>query len=101
MQVGKYVESSLQVSKKTTRAAIVRVVSCGALAVGLLLGPAGRAQDRSQAIVRVFTGARLIAGDSRPPIENAIIVVRDGRVAVAGPRQAVSIPSGAERIDLT
>lgn len=39
-------------------------------------------------------GARVIDGTDAPPIENAIILIRDGRIAAVGPRGAVHIPAG-------
>ncbi len=48
--------------------------------------------------VRAFTGLRLIDGTDRAPVENATILVRDGRVVAAG--ASVSIPAGAERVAL-
>lgn len=50
--------------------------------------------------VRAYTGARLFDGTDRAPIDNATIVVREGRIAAAGPASAVAIPAGAERISL-
>jgi imidazolonepropionase-like amidohydrolase len=50
--------------------------------------------------VKAFTGMRLIDGTDRGPIDNATIVVRDGRVAAAGPAASVTIPAGAERVSL-
>lgn len=47
---------------------------------------------------RAFTGATLIDGTDRPPVPNATLVVRDGRVVAAGAR--VAVPAGAERVDL-
>ena len=51
--------------------------------------------------VKAFTGMRLVDGTDRAPIDNATIVVRDGRVAAAGPAASVTIPAGAERVSLT
>jgi imidazolonepropionase-like amidohydrolase len=51
--------------------------------------------------VRAFTGATLIDGTDRPPVADATIVVRDGRVVAAGPARSVTIPAGAERVALT
>jgi imidazolonepropionase-like amidohydrolase len=51
--------------------------------------------------VLVFDGTRAITGDGMPPIENARIVVRDGRIAAIGPRAGVVAPSGATQIDLS
>ena len=39
-------------------------------------------------------GARVIDGTDAPPIEHAIILIRDGRIAAVGPRAAVHIPNG-------
>lgn len=50
--------------------------------------------------VKAFTGLRLIDGTDRAPIENATIVVRDGRIVAAGPASSVAVPAGAERIAL-
>ena len=36
----------------------------------------------------------------RAPVPNATIVVRDGRIVAAGPANAVTVPSGAERVSL-
>jgi imidazolonepropionase-like amidohydrolase len=49
---------------------------------------------------RAFTGATLIDGTDRPPIPNATILVRDGRISAAGPASSVKIPAGVERIAL-
>ncbi len=48
--------------------------------------------------VKAFTGVRLIDGTDRPPLDNATILVRDGRIADAG--RAVMVPPGAERVAL-
>jgi imidazolonepropionase-like amidohydrolase len=47
---------------------------------------------------KALTGVRLIDGTDRAPIDNATILVRDGRVAAAGAN--VAIPAGAQRIAL-
>jgi imidazolonepropionase-like amidohydrolase len=46
---------------------------------------------------KAFTGARVIDGTSGAPIENATIVVRDGRIAALGPAARVAIPVEAAR----
>jgi imidazolonepropionase-like amidohydrolase len=50
---------------------------------------------------KAFTGLRLIDGTGRAAIDNATIVVRDGRVVAAGPSASVSIPAESERTALT
>ncbi len=45
--------------------------------------------------------ARLIDGTGRPVIENAVVIVRDGRIVAAGPRASTPIPAGVPSLDLT
>jgi imidazolonepropionase-like amidohydrolase len=68
-----------------------------ALAFGL--HPTTAAQ--SNAGVKAFTGARLVDGTDRPAIDNATILVRDGKITAVGPAARVTVPAGAERIALT
>ena len=49
---------------------------------------------------KAFVGVRLFDGTGAAPIENAVIVVRDGRIEAVGPADTVEISPGAERIDL-
>jgi len=53
------------------------------------------------AVTRAFTGFTLIDGTGRAPVSNAVLVVRGGRIVSAGPAASVSIPAGAERVDLS
>ncbi len=46
-----------------------------------------------------FVGARLIDGTGRLPIDDAVIVVRAGRVAEVGTASSVRIPTGAARVE--
>lgn len=48
----------------------------------------------------VFFGARLIDGTGASPVEDAVLVVRDGRVEAAGSRSQTTVPEDARRIDL-
>ncbi len=50
--------------------------------------------------VRAYTGARLFDGTDRAPVDNATIVVRNGRIVAAGPSAAVTVPAGADRVSL-
>jgi len=50
--------------------------------------------------VRAFTGARVIDGTDRPPMDNATIVVRDGKIVSVGPASRAQVPAGAERVSL-
>ncbi len=73
-----------------------------ALLAGALLffAGCGGAEDESAAGLKVFTGATVFDGQGGPPIENAAITVRGGRIVAVGPAAAVGAPAGAETIDL-
>lgn len=47
-----------------------------------------------------LVGARLIDGTGAAPIEDATVVIRDGRIQAAGAADTTSIPGGVPRIDL-
>jgi len=68
----------------------------GAVAAATALASA---QQRPRAMA--FVGARVIDGTDRPPIDNATIVVRDGKVAEIGSSARVSAPADAQRVTLT
>lgn len=46
-----------------------------------------------------LVGGTLVDGTGRPPVPDAVIVVRGGRIAAAGPRATTRIPPEAARID--
>jgi imidazolonepropionase-like amidohydrolase len=50
--------------------------------------------------VRTFVNARLIDGSGRPAIENAVLIVRNGRVEAVGPASEVKFPAGAQTVNL-
>ena len=64
-------------------------------------GSFAAAQDSPSATrqLQAWVGARVIDGTGRPAVENATLLVRDGRIAAVGTR--VKIPAGARRIDAT
>ncbi len=47
----------------------------------------------------VITGATLIDGTGRAPVEDALVVVEGDRIVAAGPRTETKIPTGAEVVD--
>ncbi len=85
-----------------TRLAVV------SLAVLLLAGgmasewpPAQAAPAQTPAgAVTALTGARVIDGTGRPAMEQATILIRNGRIDAVGAASAVTIPAGATRIDM-
>ena len=48
-----------------------------------------------------IAGATLIDGTGAPPIEDAVVIVRGGRIERAGSRQDVPVPEGGEVVDAT
>ncbi len=59
-----------------------------------------RTSAQQPAAARAYTGMRLVDGTDRAPIDNATIVVRDGRIVAAGASDRVTVPAGAERVSL-
>jgi imidazolonepropionase-like amidohydrolase len=49
--------------------------------------------------VVVVRGATLIDGTGRPPVRDAVVVIRDGRITDVGPSARVRTPSGARVVD--
>src|ERR1051326_5091451 len=57
-------------------------------------------QTGPSANLKAFVGARLLDGTGKPAIENALLIVRDGKVEAIGPSTAVRPPAGAQTINL-
>src|SRR5262249_29998228 len=47
-----------------------------------------------------LTGAAVITGTDASPIDNATIVIRDGRIAAIGPAASTPVPSGVASVDV-
>lgn len=73
----------------------MRLLNCLGLCGALLLAP-----FPAVAATLAFVGATVIDGTGAQPLADGIVVVTDGKVAAVGPRSSVSIPAGAERIDV-
>src|SRR5450830_739126 len=50
---------------------------------------------------RAFTGATLLDGNGGPPVKDAVVLVRGGRIECVGTRAACPVPPGVARADLT
>ncbi len=48
-----------------------------------------------------FVGATIIDGTAAAPLENGVLVITDGRIRSVGPRSDVSIPEGADIVDVS
>jgi imidazolonepropionase-like amidohydrolase len=69
----------------------------GALSCAFLLLVLADPAAQSPAVT-AFTGLRLVDGTDRPPVDNATLVVRDGRIVSAGAK--VDVPAGARTASL-
>ena len=73
------------------------VIASAAIA---LLSVTAPAQQPSPSAITAYTGVRLIDGTDRPPLDNATIVVLDGRIASVGPGFDIALPVGVTRVSL-
>ena len=86
-------------SQMLTRRKIMRTTITGLLAIlGLLLLSSGTSSANEGSIA--FVGARIIDGTRADPIEDGVVVITDGRIRTVGPRSAVTVPAGAQIIDV-
>jgi imidazolonepropionase-like amidohydrolase/streptogramin lyase len=60
----------------------------------------GRRTVEASPIKTIFEGARLIAGDGRPPLENSAFIVSGDRITQVGTKGALDA-AGARHVDLT
>lgn len=70
----------------------------GLVAAGLALVRPATGQTPGAAAV--LEGARVIVGDGSAPLENAAIVVANGKIVEVGPAGRVKVPAGATRMNL-
>jgi imidazolonepropionase-like amidohydrolase len=71
------------------------------LIAAMTLAAAWSQAQRGSGAAVLYEGARLIIGDTSPPIENGAFVVLNGRFAAVGSRGSVAAPRGARRVDLS
>jgi imidazolonepropionase-like amidohydrolase len=74
--------------------------ACRAAILGLSLALWTAPAPVAQGTVTAFIGATVMDGTGTPPIPDAVVLVRDGRVAAVGSAAAVRIPDGATRVML-
>ena len=48
-----------------------------------------------------FVGATIIDGTDAEPLADGVLVITDGRILTVGPRDAVTIPAGADVVDVS
>ncbi|HTV02915.1 MAG TPA: amidohydrolase family protein [Luteitalea sp.] len=66
----------------------------------ILAAVVGTAAQSPAPATRAFVGGRLVDVAAGRIVDNATVVVRDGRIVAAGPSDAVSVPAGATRVAL-
>src|SRR2546426_10848998 len=59
------------------------------------------AQAPAASGIVALTGARIIDGTGRAPLQQGTIIVNKGVIEAVGPAAAVKIPAGATRVDLS
>jgi imidazolonepropionase-like amidohydrolase len=74
-------------------AGVIFLIALNIFAVGQ------QANSASANHVQAWVGARIIDGTGKPPIENATLLIRNGRIEAVG--KHVKVPAGTERIDAT
>ena len=58
-------------------------------------------QDASAQNATVYKGATLVDSTREAPLENAVIIVRDGRIETVGDSAQTAIPKDADIIDIS
>jgi imidazolonepropionase-like amidohydrolase len=74
----------------------LRIVALAVAGAALWLAPL----PADTPAITAFTDVRLIDGTAGAPLDNATLVVRDGRIVAAGPAARVTIPPFARRVAL-
>ena len=63
------------------------------------LAAIGRAVPPERSGAFAIVGARLVDATGAAPVEDSVVIVRDGRIAAAGSRAATAIPQGMSVVD--
>src|SRR5215213_5333032 len=72
----------------------------GLLAIVSISGAPSAQQASSLSPVLALYGGIVVDGTGAPPMPDAVVIVRDGRIAAVGPAARIQIPEGAQRINL-
>jgi imidazolonepropionase-like amidohydrolase len=80
-------------------------IRVAAVSLGIVLAQAGLSDHRFMAQGQnggtvALTGARVIDGTGRPPIEQATIIIVGGKIQEVGPAASVKLPAGATRVEV-
>lgn len=72
--------------------------------LGLVLALSGCEQREAPGVEAgglALVGAQLIDGTGTAPVADAVVVIRDGRITAAGPRENTPVPAGVEVVDVS
>lgn len=73
--------------------------------LGLIMATAGCSATEEPVEItpglQAFVGAQIIDGTGGAPIDDGVLVVRDGRIEAVGAGDSVAVPADAEQIDVT
>jgi imidazolonepropionase-like amidohydrolase len=86
-------------SIKNLLAGLCLSLACAGLAGLVTRGPSAM-QSATSAGVKAYIGANIIDGAGKLTLENAALIVRDGKVDSVGPASTIKIPAGAQTINL-
>ncbi len=78
----------------------VALLGCAGV-VGACTGASGPPQSIEARSGVLFEGARLIVGDGSAPVDNAAFLVQGNRFVAVGRAEALQVPPGTPRVDLT
>ena len=85
-------------SKARSAAYVISLVTV--LTISIVAQSTGAPGERKGTGTVVLKAARLIDGTGAAPISNAVIVVRDDKIAAVGTSSSITVPAGARVIDL-
>ena len=88
-------------TRVSTRLAILSVAIPAVLGSALFRVSAGQAPTPSAGSVVALVGARVIDGTGRAPVEQATVLIGNGRIQAVGAPSAVRVPGGATRVDMS
>jgi len=80
------------------RSAVFALTMCFALAAAV---PGGSAENSALPLYRVLVGGRMIDGTGAEPVEDSVLVINDGRILAAGPRETTEIPFRSTVLDVS
>jgi imidazolonepropionase-like amidohydrolase len=70
------------------------------LAFVTLLGGCGEGEGPRNGEVQAFVGATILDGTGAEPIQDGVVLVRDGRIEAVGSLDEIRVPSGARVVNL-